>query len=53
MNKNPISEIASLTELDRLMRCRERIEEMHMENMDYTAAIADKWAMASLAQRGI
>jgi len=53
MNKKSIAEIQMLSDSDKLMRCRERLEEFHLENMDYVAAIADKWAMLAIYQGGI
>ena len=49
-NKQPISEVAAMTETDKLIRIRERIEEFHIENMDWQRVLEDKWALASLAQ---
>lgn len=54
MEKKSINELVVLSETEKLMRCRERLEEFHCENMDWKAVIQDKWALAAIAQgRGI
>jgi hypothetical protein len=51
--KMTIKELDLLPESDKLIRCRERLEEFHIENMDWKAVLQDKWAIATLAQRGM
>lgn len=50
--KRSISEIATLPETEKLIRCRERLEEFHCENGDWGAVLKDKWALVRLAQKG-
>lgn len=53
MAKKSISELDTLQGLEKLIRARERLEEWHIENEDFKQAMADKWAMAMLGQRGL
>lgn len=44
--KTSIAELQTLTEAEKLYRINERVEEMHLSNGDFKAALADKWRLA-------
>lgn len=43
-----INELSTMTELEKLYRINERLEDFHASNGDWTAVLADKWHLARL-----